>query len=90
MRAAAAMHLAPFAPYHWLMYSKSLWFDISHVEDALGWRPRYSNSEMLADSYDWFLRNRDDTAAAGRSHHRTTAKQGALKVLKTATRMLPG
>jgi len=44
---------------------------------------------MLADSYDWFLGNRAATAEAGRSHHRTIAKQGALKVLKTATRLLP-
>lgn len=90
MKAAAGLHLAPFAPYHWLMYSKSLWFDIQHVKDALGWQPKYSNAEALADSYDWFLVNRASTADAGKSHHRTIAKQGALKVLKTATRILPG
>ena len=89
MKAAARLHLAPFAPYHWMMYSKSLWFDIEHVQSALGWQPRFSNAEMLADSYDWFLGNRANTAAEGRSHHRTTAKQGALKALKTATRLLP-
>jgi hypothetical protein len=89
MRVAAGLHLAPFAPYHWLMYSKSLWFDIEHVRDALGWQPRFSNDEMLADSYDWFQINRATTADEGRSHHRTIAKQGALKLLKSATR-LPG
>ena len=26
--------LAPFAPYHWMMYSKSLWFDIEHARDG--------------------------------------------------------
>jgi dTDP-D-glucose 4,6-dehydratase len=72
-----------------MMYSKSLWFDIEHVRSALGWQPRYSNAEMLADSYDWFLGNRASTAESGRSHHRTIARQGALKVLKTATRLLP-
>jgi nucleoside-diphosphate-sugar epimerase len=90
MKAAAGAHLAPFAPYHWLMYSKSLWFDIDHVRDTLGWQPKWSNEEMLADSYDWFLDNRADTAAAGRSHHRTIAKQGGLRVLKAATKLLPG
>ena len=89
MKAAAFAHLAPFAPYHWLMYSKSLWFDIDHVRGALGWQPKWSNEEMLADSYDWFLRNRSETAQAGRSHHRTIAKQGALRALKLATRLLP-
>ena len=90
MRAAAAAHLAPFAPYHWLMYSKSLWFDIDHVRDALGWQPRWSNEEMLADSYDWFVAHRPDTEQPGRSLHRTTAKQGALRLLKSATKLLPG
>ncbi len=89
MRAAAATHLAPFAPYHWMMYSKSMWFDIDHVRDALGWQPKWSNDEMLSDSYDWFLRNRADTDRAGRSRHRTIAKQGALRALKFATKLLP-
>jgi nucleoside-diphosphate-sugar epimerase len=89
MRAGAAARLVPFAPYHWMMYSKSLWFDIDHVRVALGWQPRWSNEEMLADSYDWFLRNRSDISQSGRSPHRTTVKQGALRGLKLATRLLP-
>ena len=89
MKAASAAHLAPFAPYHWLMYSKSLWFDLDHVGAALDWRPKWSNEEMLADSYDWFLRNRSHTGEMGRSAHRTIAKQGALRVLKLGTRALP-
>jgi nucleoside-diphosphate-sugar epimerase len=90
MRAAAGLGLAPFAPYHWIMYSKSLWFDIDHARDALGWEPRFSNAEMFAASFDWFLANRADTERAGASHHRTTAKQGALGVVKRALRLLPG
>jgi nucleoside-diphosphate-sugar epimerase len=89
MRAAAGLGVAPFAPYHWLMYSKSLWFDIEHVRSTLGWQPQWSNADMLADSYDWFLANRSTTADGGRSHHRTTAKQGALGLLKRATQLLP-
>ena len=88
MRLGAAVHLLPFAPYHWMMYSKSLWFDIDHVRDALGWEPRWSNAEMLADSYDWFLRNRGNPDPEA-SRHRTIARQGALRVLKTLTRLLP-
>lgn len=87
MRAAAALRLAPFAPYHWLMYGNSMWFDVEHVVEALGWEPRYSNDEMLAESYDWFVAHRDDPHQA--SHHRRPARQGALRVLKRATRLLP-
>ena len=90
MRAAAALGLAPFAPYHWIMYSKSLWFDIDHARDALGWQPRFSNEEMFAASYDWFIANRAATHGVGVSHHRATSKQGALRLVKTAMRLLPG
>ncbi len=34
MRMTANLGLAPFAPYHWLMYSKSMWFDLDHARDA--------------------------------------------------------
>lgn len=88
MRAAARLGLAPFAPYHWLMYSKSLWFDTEHARTALGWAPTRSNSAMLVDSYEWFRSNRAVTAH-GPSHHRTAARQGALVAIKALTRLLP-
>jgi nucleoside-diphosphate-sugar epimerase len=91
MRMSAAARVSPFAPYHWMMYSRSMWFDTAHVTEALGWRPRYSNEEMFAHSYDWFLANRFSLASRddGASHHRRPARQGALRVLKEATRLLP-
>lgn len=89
MKAGAAARVVPFAPYHWMMYAQSLWFDIDHVCAALGWQPRWSNEEMLVDSYDWFLRNRGNLGDTGRSQHRTIAKQGALRALKAATKLLP-
>ena len=87
MRASAALRLTPFAPYHWLMYGRSMWFDIDHVRDALGWSPRWSNDEMLADSFDWFLAHRHDPA--GSSLHRRNARAGALGALKRVTGLLP-
>jgi len=89
MRASAALHLTPFAPYHWLMYSKSMWFDLDHVRTALDWTPRWSTDEMFAESYDWFLANRALTDDAGASHHRRTARAGALGALKRVTGVLP-
>ena len=90
MQAAAALRLAPFAPYHWIMYSKSMWFDTSHVTEALGWSPRWSNEEMFDDSYDWFVEHRANTEDEAASPHRRSSKQGALAILKRATRLLPG
>jgi nucleoside-diphosphate-sugar epimerase len=92
MQVAAGLKLAPFAPYHWIMYSRSMWFDIDHARDQLDWQPKFSNAEMFAQSYDWFLANRAATGSdeSGKSHHRRSARQGALRALKTATRLLPG
>lgn len=87
MRAAAAMRIAPFAPYHWLMYGRSMWFDIDHATATTGWRPRWSNDEMFQQSYDWFCENRSRTDGASR--HRRSARQGALALVKRATRLLP-
>ncbi len=30
---------APFAPYHWLLYGESLWFDTTAARTELGWSP---------------------------------------------------
>jgi nucleoside-diphosphate-sugar epimerase len=88
MHASATLGLTPFAPYHWLMYSKSMWFDIEHATQALGWSPQWSTEAMLAQSYDWFVAHRSETAT-GASHHRRAAKQGVLGGLKYITRFLP-
>ncbi len=83
MRATAGLGLTPFAPYHWLMYGQSMWFDIDHARRELAWQPRYSNNEMLAESYDWFVANR--TAArqgASASPHRRTPTSRLLSLLK--------
>jgi hypothetical protein len=89
MRLAAAARVAPFAPYHWMMYSRSMWFDIEHVRNSLGWQPKWSNTEMFIQSYEWFLAHRSATRDDGRSSHRTSARQGALSILKHSTRILP-
>ncbi|MFV0306256.1 MAG: NAD-dependent epimerase/dehydratase family protein [Desertimonas sp.] len=89
MRWSARAGLTPFAPYHWLMYARSMWFDIDHVGDRLGWSPSWSNDEMFVQSYEWFLANRDATTA-GVSHHRRTAHAGALGLLKRVSGLLPG
>ena len=86
MALTAKARLTPFGPYHWIMYSKSLWFDLTEAKEQLGWSAKYSTDEMFRDSYDWFLRHRDDPESAEASHHRSAAKQGVLKVAKKVLR----
>ncbi len=83
MRLTGRLGLTPFAPYHWLMYGQSMWFDIDHARDELDWQPRYSNDEMLAESYDWFVANRTAAAAGSfASPHRRTPSSRLLSLLK--------
>jgi hypothetical protein len=82
MQVAANAGLAPFAPYHWMLYSESLWFDVTKARTELGWEPRHSNAEMVIESYEWFLAHRHELAAAKGSEHQSAAKLGALKLIK--------
>jgi nucleoside-diphosphate-sugar epimerase len=82
MRALAGFGLAPFAPYHWLLYGESLWFDLTRARTELGWEPRHSNQSMVIESYEWFLAHRDELEDAPRSHHQSPARPGVLRFLK--------
>lgn len=73
---------APFAPYHWLLYGESLWFDTTKAREELGWRSTHSNAAMVIESYEWFLAHRSELDAEGRSHHQSPARLGLLKLLK--------
>jgi hypothetical protein len=44
---------------------------------------------MFAQSYDWFVEHRAQAADGEASHHRRTAKQGALQVVKRMSGLLP-
>jgi nucleoside-diphosphate-sugar epimerase len=81
MQGLASVGLAPFAPYHWLLYAESLYFDTTKARTELGWTPTHSNASMLIESYDWYLSHRDELAEA-RSHHQSPVRLGALNVLR--------
>jgi nucleoside-diphosphate-sugar epimerase len=82
MRALSGAGLVPFAPYHWLLYGESLWFDPAKTQAELGWWPTRSNSAMIIESYEWFLAHRDATSGTPGSHHQSPARLGLLKLLK--------
>lgn len=81
MSALATVGLAPFAPYHWLLYGESLFFDVSKARSELGWEPRHSNASMLIESYEWYLDHRDELSQRG-SHHQSPVRLGVLEVLR--------
>lgn len=83
MHLASALGISPLGSYHALMYGRSFYFDIAKARAQLGWSPRYSNTDMFVESYDWYVANRN--AVLGRtgpsSQHRSAVKQGILKLL---------
>ncbi|MBK5287378.1 MAG: NAD-dependent epimerase/dehydratase family protein [Acidimicrobiia bacterium] len=82
MKVLGQSSLVPFAPYHWLLFGESLWFDVAKAEEELGWEPTHSNASAVIDSYEWFLRNRETLGGDGKSHHQSPAKLGLLKLVK--------
>jgi nucleoside-diphosphate-sugar epimerase len=82
MAAATKLGLSPLGNYHYLAYSKPSYFDISDARTELGWQPKYSNDEMLIESYDWYLAHRDEVMRSKwASPHKSGVKQGILKLL---------
>jgi hypothetical protein len=82
-KVTSALGVSPLGAYHALMYGRSLYFDITKAQTELGWKPRFSNNEMLVQSYDWYLKNRETILrASGASHHRSAVKQGILALVK--------
>jgi nucleoside-diphosphate-sugar epimerase len=83
MRASSEIGLAPFGPYHWLMYGESMYFDLTRTRKELGWEPKYGNVEMLCESYDWYLTHRLELEArrGTASHHRSPAHFRAINLV---------
>lgn len=77
------LKICPLAPWHYMTYHKPFYFDLSEPMKQLGWKPRYSNSEMMIEAYDWYIKRGFPTHGAGaRSIHRDPVKQGVLRLLK--------
>ena len=75
------MRLSPLVPWHYLTYHRECHFDVAPLLE-MGWRPRYSNAEMLCESYDWYGAHADQRGATVGSPHRSPLKQGILGLVK--------
>jgi nucleoside-diphosphate-sugar epimerase len=83
MAVTSKLGLSPLGDYHTLMYGREMYFDVSETKRALDWSPRYSNAEMIAESYDWYVAHREEVLARkDASHHRSPVKLGILKLLE--------
>jgi nucleoside-diphosphate-sugar epimerase len=82
MKLTSIAGLSPLGAYHWLMYGQSMYFDLGRAVRDLGYSPKYGNVAMFCDSYDWYLRHREEVLSRhGASHHRSPVKQGVLRAV---------
>jgi hypothetical protein len=83
MRLTSFFGLSPLGAYHSLMYGETMYFDNKKVKAELDWSPKYSNIDMLIESYDWYLNNRHKISEIeNASPHRSRVKQKILNLLK--------
>jgi nucleoside-diphosphate-sugar epimerase len=83
MAATSKLGLSPLGDYHTLMYGREMFFDVTETKKLLAWEPRYSNAEMIAESYDWYVAHREEVLGRkDASHHRSPVKLGVLKLLE--------
>ena len=83
MAVTSKLGLSPLGDYHTLMYGREMFFDVEETKRGLGWAPHYSNAEMIAQSYDWYVAHREEVLARrDASHHRSPVKLGVLKLLE--------
>ncbi len=74
------LNLTPLGPYHHIMYGRSLWFDITKAKNQLGFIPKYSNNEMIFETYNHYIQSRKiiSNKVENLSLHRSSIKKKLL------------
>lgn len=81
LRLLYRLRLSPLVPWHYLTYHKACYFDVQPLLE-MGWQPRYSNMDMLQESYDWFGARYESHEFGRGSPHRSPLRQGILWLVK--------
>ncbi|WP_395327285.1 NAD(P)-dependent oxidoreductase [Novosphingobium sp. BL-8H] len=81
LHALHSVGLSPLTAWHYRTYHRDCHFDVAPLL-ATGWCPRYSNFDMLEESYDWFLAQSATQGDRFAAPHRRMLEQRALRVLK--------
>jgi nucleoside-diphosphate-sugar epimerase len=81
--------LIPFASYQLLLYSQAMYFDSSNDWRHLNVNPKYSNTDALVESYEWFIQRQSEPQNhAEQSIHRSVARGKSLSLIKLILKML--
>ena len=83
MKIASYLGLSPLGKYHSMMYGKSMFFDTSKSKKELLWKAKFSNQEMILESYQDYIKHRNYHFENDekKSLHKSVIKQGVLNLL---------
>jgi nucleoside-diphosphate-sugar epimerase len=76
----AAARLSPLSRWHYRSADRDVVVDIERAQKLLGWSPRRSSADALAEAYDWYAAHRT-VLRPGRSH-RTAWPERALALTR--------
>ncbi|HEU5438662.1 MAG TPA: NAD(P)-dependent oxidoreductase [Ktedonobacterales bacterium] len=83
MKLLHLLGMSPLGPYHYKMLAESFVFDTTRIKTELAWRPTKTNTQMLIESYDWYVQHYDEIySGAEPSAHRQPVKLQALALVK--------
>jgi nucleoside-diphosphate-sugar epimerase len=82
LKALELLHLSPI--YQWIYDTagKTSFVSTDHLENVLGFVPRYSNEDALIRNYDWYSLHRDEYQGATGVSHRVPWRKGVLGLLR--------
>ena len=76
------LNLSPLTSWHYLSYSWNFYYDLQNTFKKLAWRPKYSNVQMLCNSFYYYLSTKHKLKN-NLSIHRSKIKQKLLAVIKS-------
>jgi len=82
LRLAELLHLSPLYKWVYGTADTDSHVSIAKIEGALGWEPKYSNSDALIRCYQWYLDHKAELAGATGITHRVAWRQGVLGVAR--------
>ena len=76
------MRLSPLYSWVYATADKDSFVSTEKIEKKLGWRAKYSNTETLIRTFEWYSKHWSEYEEATGTTHRVAWKQGALKVAR--------
>ncbi|MES2201895.1 MAG: NAD(P)-dependent oxidoreductase [candidate division FCPU426 bacterium] len=82
LRIMERFHMSPLYKWVYETCDHDSFVDTTKLQKQLKWKPKYSNAEMLCNTYDWYLKEGIAMASRSGTTHRVAWKQGLLGLVK--------